>query len=142
MNTSKATTKVLYAPLSGPMIMLDIQREILPDSYLLILAPDSTSPDEIKLSRALHRASRSNKKAVWVDCSLLEALSEDAIDLLLAYAFHLRCQNRRLVLCHVPDQVRHHFLNLDSASQPLLVASLLDAVHEDDYVYQYVRPHA
>ncbi|HEX8350907.1 MAG TPA: hypothetical protein VF598_13170 [Hymenobacter sp.] len=119
--------------------MLDIQREVLPDSYLLILAPDSTSPDEIKLSRALHRASRSEKKAVWVDCSLLEDLSADAIDLLLAYAFHLRCQDRRLVLCHVPDHVRHHFLNLDAASQPLLVFSLLDAVHDDNHVYQYAR---
>ena len=36
-------------------------------------------------------------------------------------------QARRLVLCHVPDKVRHHFLDLDAESQPLVVPSLLDA---------------
>lgn len=111
--------------------MLDIHREVLPDSYLLILAPDAPGPDEPKLTRALYRASRSEKKAVWIDCSLLEDLSPDAIELLLAYAYHLRCQSRRLVLSHVPDHVRHHFLHLDIASQPLIVSSLLDATHDE-----------
>ncbi|QNP52084.1 hypothetical protein [Hymenobacter qilianensis] len=107
--------------------MLDVHREILPESYLLILAPDSHTPDEEKLSRALFRASRSSKRAVWVDCSLLQHMPAEAIELLLAYAYHLRCQERRLVLCHVPEEVQHHFLHLDAASQPLMVASLLDA---------------
>ena len=111
--------------------MLDVHREILPDSYLLILAPDRETPDEEKLSRALFRASRRNKRAVWVDCSLLQHLPAEAIDLLLAYAYHLRCQDRRLVLCHVPEEVQHHFLHLDAASQPLMVSSLLDAAHDE-----------
>lgn len=107
--------------------MLDVHREELPQSYLLVLAPSSNEIDEIKLTRALHRAARSHKKAVWVDCSLLDHLSAEAIDLLLAYAYMLYCQHRRLVLCHVPDVVRHHFLDLDAESQPVVVPSLLDA---------------
>ncbi|TGE29003.1 hypothetical protein [Hymenobacter metallicola] len=107
--------------------MLDVHREELPQSYLLVLAPSTNDTDEIKLTRALHRASRSPKKAIWVDCSLLDHLSSEAIDLLLAYAYLLHCQERRLVLCHVPDNVRHHFLDLDAESQPLVVPSLLDA---------------
>jgi anti-anti-sigma regulatory factor len=107
--------------------MLDVHREELPKGYLLVLAPSAQATDEFKLTRALHRASRSAKKAIWVDCSLLDHLSTEAIDLLLAYAYMLHCQQRRLVLCHVPDTVRHHFLDLDAESQPLLVPSLLDA---------------
>ncbi|UOQ70465.1 hypothetical protein [Hymenobacter cellulosilyticus] len=99
---------------------------------MLVLAPSRHEKDELKLTRALHRASRSPKKAVWVDCSLLDHLSAEAIDLLLAYAYMLHCQNRRLVLCHVPDTVRHHFLDLDAESQPLVVPSLLDAESYDE----------
>jgi anti-anti-sigma regulatory factor len=111
--------------------MLDVYRETLPNGFLLILSPDiANQQGEVKLTRALHRASRSEKRAVLVDCSLVERLTEDAVDLLLAYAFMLRTQSRRLVLCHVPDAVSHHFLNLDAASQPLLVSSLLEAVDE------------
>ncbi|RYU78060.1 hypothetical protein [Hymenobacter persicinus] len=111
--------------------MLDVHRELLPNGFLLILSPDiGCLPDEVKLTRALHRASRSDKYAVLVDCSLVERLTEEAVDLLLAYAFMLHAQHRRLVLCHVPDAMRHHFLHLDEASQPLLALSLLDAVQE------------
>ncbi|UOQ68014.1 hypothetical protein [Hymenobacter volaticus] len=111
--------------------MLDVYREMLPNGFLLILSPDiACQQGEVKLTRALHRASRSEKRAVLVDCSLVERLTEEAVDLLLAYAFMLRTQSRRLVLCHVPNAVSHHFLNLDAASQPMLVPSLLDAVDE------------
>jgi len=113
--------------------MLDVYRETLPNGFLLILSPDiATQRGEVKLTRALHRASRSEKRAVLVDCSLVERLTEEAVDLLLAYAYMLRAQSRRLVLCHVPNAVTHHFLGIDPASQPLLVSSLLDAVHEID----------
>jgi anti-anti-sigma regulatory factor len=111
--------------------MLEVHRELLPNSFLLILSPDIGCDDnEVKLTRALHRASRSDKYAVLVDCSLVECLNEDAVDLLLAYSFMLHAQNRCLVMCHVPDPVRHHFLHLDEPSQPLLALSLLDAVQE------------
>jgi anti-anti-sigma regulatory factor len=111
--------------------MLEVHRELLPNGFLLILSPDiACAHSEVKLTRALHRASRSDRYAVLVDCSLVESLTEEAVDLLLAYSFMLYAQGRRLVLCHVPDAMRYHFLNLDNASQPLLALSLLDAVDE------------
>lgn len=113
--------------------MLDVHREVLPNGFLLILSPDTTSSDEVKLTRALHRASRSDKAAILVDFSLVNHLSEESIELLLAYAFLLHAQERRLILCHVPEPVQHHFIMLDAASQPLLVPSLLDAIHEIDF---------
>ncbi|TGE08723.1 STAS domain-containing protein [Hymenobacter fodinae] len=94
------------------------------------MSPEASSSDEVKLSRALHRATRSDKQAILIDFSLVESISEEAIDLLLAYAFMLHAQDRRLILCHVPQPVQHHFIYLDAASQPLLVPSLLDAIHE------------
>ncbi|WP_188557514.1 hypothetical protein [Hymenobacter glacieicola] len=87
----------------------------------------------MKLARALHRACRSDKGAILIDLSLVDSLSEDVIDLLLAYAFMLHAQDRRLILCHVPQPAQHHFLFLDAASQPLLVPSLLDAMQEIDF---------
>ncbi|TGD80781.1 hypothetical protein [Hymenobacter wooponensis] len=110
--------------------MLDVYREVLPNGFLLILSPEASSSDEVKLSRALHRATRSDKQAILIDFSLVESISDEAIDLLLAYAFMLHAQDRRLILCHVPQPVQHHFIYLDAASQPLLVPSLLDAIHE------------
>ncbi|UOQ76878.1 hypothetical protein MUN84_20690 [Hymenobacter sp. 5516J-16] len=102
---------------------------------MLILSPDTSSPNEVKLARALHRASRSDKGAILIDLSLVDSLSEDVIDLLLAYAFMLHAQDRRLILCHVPQPAQHHFLFLDAASQPLLVPSLLDAMQEIDFTF-------
>ena len=113
--------------------MLDVHREILPNGFLLILSPDTSSSDEVKLTRALHRSSRSDKQAILVDFSLVDSLTDEAIDLLLAYAFMLHAQSRRLILCHVPQPAQHHFLYLDAASQPLLVPSLLDAIQEIDF---------
>lgn len=113
--------------------MLDVHREVLPNGFLLILSPDTSSSDDVKLTRALHRASRSEKPAILVDFSLVNTISEETIELLLAYAFLMHAQDRRLILCHVPQPVQHHFIYLDAASQPLLVPSLLDAIQEIDF---------
>ncbi len=111
--------------------MLEVQREKLPQAYLLILSGTVCTPaDEEPLHRALHRASRAGKAAIVIDLSMVEDVSEDVVELLLAYAFVLHAQVRRLILCHVPPVSRHRFLHLDDSSQPLLVASVLDAIHE------------
>ena len=122
--------------------MLDVHREPLPNAYLLILSPDSGIGHELKLTRALHRASRTNKPAILLDFSLVDSLSEEAIELLLAYAFLLHAQGRRLILCHVPQRAQHHFLYLDAASQPLLVPSLLDAMEEINFQAGLNRAHS
>ncbi|UYZ64493.1 STAS domain-containing protein [Hymenobacter weizhouensis] len=105
-------------------------REVLPNGFLLILSSNGPSAEEIKLTRALHRASRSDKPAILLDFSLVNSLSEEVIELVLAYAFVLHAQGRRLILCHVPEPAQHHFLYLDATSQPLLVPTLFDAMHE------------
>ncbi|SEU07540.1 hypothetical protein SAMN04487998_3760 [Hymenobacter actinosclerus] len=115
--------------------MLDVQREELPQAYLLIpsyLAANTT--DSEALARALHRASRADKPAVVVDLSLVDTLNNDVIELLLAYAFVLRAQSRQLILCHTPQASRHRFQRLDPGSQPLLVASVLDAMQEIEFL--------
>ncbi|SDY89109.1 STAS domain-containing protein [Hymenobacter psychrophilus] len=114
--------------------MLDVQREELPQAYLLILSYlASDTNDSEMLARALHRASRTSKPAVVVDLSLVDSLSNDVIELLLAYAFALRAQARQLILCHTPQASRHRFQRLDTDSQPLLVASVLDAIEEIEF---------
>ncbi|RIY09739.1 hypothetical protein D0T11_11190 [Hymenobacter rubripertinctus] len=105
----------------------------MPNAYLLVLSPSNGSGQERQLIRALHRASRTDKPAILLDFSLVDMLSDEAIDLLLAYAFVLHAQGRRLILCYVPPPVRHRFLHLDAASRPLLVPSLLDAMAEINF---------
>ncbi|ALD21119.1 hypothetical protein [Hymenobacter sp. DG25A] len=107
--------------------MLDVQRELLPDSYLLIVAPETTDAPEHKLARGLHRATRSGRRLIWVDCSLLKEIPIEAIDLLLAYDFHLRQQSRELVLCHLPESALNYFSGIAPTQRPALAANLLDA---------------
>ncbi|MBC6609390.1 hypothetical protein H8B15_00535 [Hymenobacter sp. BT507] len=107
--------------------MLHIHRDPLPDRFLLIPASDSSESAELDLSRSLHRASRSDKPSIWLDCSLItDQLSEDAIDILLAYSFMLRQQGRQLVLCHANEAIQAEFARHDEASQPSIVSTLLD----------------
>lgn len=113
---------------------LEVQREVLPQAYLLIPSCTATSAtDEEVFTKALYRASRTNKPAVVLDLSLVDALNNDIVELLLAYAFVLQAQNRQLILCHTPQMSRHRFMHLDTAFQPLLMASVLDAVQEIEF---------
>ena len=107
--------------------MLDVHRELLPDSYLLIVAPETTDAPEHKLARGLHRATRSGRRLIWVDCSLLKEIPNEAIDLLLAYDYHLRHQGRELVLCHLPESALSYFSGMAANERPALAANLLDA---------------
>ena len=106
---------------------MDVYRETLPDRYLLIVcgAADGAAAERT-LERALHRASRSGKPAVWVDCSLAAGLSERAAQLLLAYAHHLPGMGSGLVLCHVADALRQELRTHGAGTLPM-AATLLDA---------------
>jgi len=119
--------------------MLHIHRDPLPDRFLLIPASDSSASAELDLSRSLHRASRSDKPAIWLDCSLInEPLSEDAVDILLAYAFMLRQQGRQLVLCHANEAIQTEFARHDEASQPSIVSTLLDQPDNGSGMVQHI----
>ncbi|OON69441.1 hypothetical protein [Hymenobacter sp. CRA2] len=112
--------------INGLENMLEVYREQLPDSYLLVLREIADIGAEIPLERALHRAARSNKPAVWVDCSLCQQPSAEAVDLLLAYHEALSHAGRNLVLTHVGDHARARLTD-SSALLPTIVPTLLDA---------------
>ncbi|GAB2969599.1 hypothetical protein GCM10027048_45600 [Hymenobacter coalescens] len=107
---------------------MEVYREILPESYLLILADDipPSLEHEDALDRALRRASRSGKSSVWLDCSHLHHLPPDAVELLAYYHQKLASHGMSLVLCHLTDTVRAELENLTTAPLPI-VSTLLDA---------------
>jgi hypothetical protein len=108
---------------------MEVYREILPESYLLILAddlPSGVEEDEDALDRALRRASRSGKSSVWVDCSHLHRLPPNAADLLAYYHGKLAKHGMSLVLCHLTAEVRIELEALH-ATLPPVVPTLLDA---------------
>ncbi|TGE21980.1 hypothetical protein E5K00_17145 [Hymenobacter aquaticus] len=109
---------------------MEVYREILPESYLLILADDVLSPDEQEddaLDRALSRAARSGKSSVWVDCSHLHHLPSDAAELLSYYYHKLSKHGMSLILCHLSDFTRQELQALVPALNVPIVPTLLDA---------------
>lgn len=106
---------------------MEVHREILPNSYLLILAEDDAPATEQQLIYALRLASRSGKPSVWVDCSHLHRLPLSSLRILLRYYRRLRRQQVQLVLCHLGETAHQLFAKLPTAICPPVVPSLLDA---------------
>ena len=119
---------------------MEIYREILPESYLLILIEDRSHPEEYGLARALRQAARSGKPSVWVDCSALHHLSTRALSLLLGYYQRLRRRNTQLVLCHLTDDVQDSLKGTPPAACPPIVSTLLDAALYCQAAQQSVDP--
>ena len=107
--------------------MMNVYREILPDSYLLILADEQHTTEPKALQRALQRAKESGKINIWVDCSEFHHPSEDVIQLLGDFCVRLRHQHIQLILCHLEYETQQAILQLPTSSQPLILATLLDA---------------
>lgn len=107
--------------------MMNVYREILPDSYLLILSDEQHTIEPEALQRALQRAGDSGKTNVWVDCSEFHHPSKAVIQLLGDFCVRLRHQHIQLVLCHLEDETQQAVLELPASSQPLILATLLDA---------------
>lgn len=107
--------------------MITVFHELLPESYLIILAPGPESDSEAPLATHLRRAARSGKQEVWVDCSLLTALSQEAAQLLWAAHHALQGQFAHLVLVHMSDQVKQQLLAQEQGPRPRIVPTLLDA---------------
>lgn len=107
--------------------MMDVYREILPDSYLLILADAANATGEEGLRRALKRAGSSGKASVWVDCSQLPDLPTAALQLLGTYYELLQEKQVNLVLCHLSDGLQGTVQALPRHQRPPVVATLLEA---------------
>lgn len=119
---------------------MEIYREILPESYLLILTEDRSHPAEYGLARALQQAARSGKPSIWVDCGALRHMSERALALLFSYYKRLRRRNTQLVLCHVTDDVQDSLKATPPAACPPIVSTLLDAALHCQAAHQSVEP--
>ncbi|MCB2376116.1 STAS domain-containing protein [Hymenobacter sp. BT635] len=118
---------------------MEVYREILPESYLLILAddvPSSTDQEDDALDRALSRATRSGKSSIWVDCSHLHHLPPDAAELLTYYYHKLSRHGMSLILCHLSDDIRQELLGLAPTLNVPIVPTLLDA---EKYCQQHVN---
>lgn len=105
---------------------MHVYREILPESYLLILT-GSHFTDAPTLQRALHRAGGSGKANIWVDCSELSHPAAAVIELLGQFCVQMRHRSIQLILCHLEDNCQQAVQQLPAASQPLVLATLLDA---------------
>ena len=110
--------------------MTSVYHELLPESYLLILAPGQAGKTEAALANSLHCAQRSGRPAVWVDCSLLSTLSDEAAGLLWAAHYELQRRHSQLVLVHVPERVRQNLLDWALGPAPCIVPTLLDAAQQ------------
>ena len=85
--------------------MIVVYQQTLPESYVLVLAPDASPGAISKLARHLSRACCSGKPAVWVDCRLLDTVSARAARLLWACHLRLRRRHVQLVLCRVSERL-------------------------------------
>ncbi|RSK50980.1 STAS domain-containing protein [Hymenobacter rigui] len=117
---------------------MEVYREILPDSYLLILTEAQLPAAEAQLTEALRMASRSGKPSIWVDCSQLHSLSFSALRVLARYYRRLRKRQIPLVLCHLGNETHQLLAKLPTALCPPVVPSLLDA----ERYCQHVHPLA
>ena len=110
--------------------MTTVFHELLPESYLIILAPGLPYDFETALAYQLRRAKRSGKPEVWVDCSMLSRLSEEAARLLWDAHYQLQEQFSRLVLVHVAESVQKTLLAQCLGPMPRMVPTLLDAARQ------------
>lgn len=115
---------------SYPLAMTTVFHELLPDSYLVILAPGPAGPSEVALAHRLRRAGRSGKPEVWVDCGMLTELSGEAARLLWDAHYQLQEQFARLVLVHVAEPVKRVLLAQHLGPTPRMVPTLLDAARK------------
>ncbi|RSK37256.1 STAS domain-containing protein [Hymenobacter metallilatus] len=119
---------------------MEVYREILPNSYLLILTEDQITAAEVQLTEALRVASRSGKPSIWVDCSQLHTLSFAALRVLARTYRRLRRRQVQLVLCHLGNESRQLMAKLPTALCPPVVPSLLDAERYCQHPHPLIEP--
>jgi anti-anti-sigma regulatory factor len=107
--------------------MLNIYREILPDSYLLILTGSGNPEGAGSLRQALSRAGASGKRSIWIDCGSLVAFSAATLQVLSEYYLGFQRKRLTLVLCHLTGPAAETLQLLPWAQRPPVVETLLEA---------------
>ncbi len=100
--------------------------EAFPAGYLLVLAPGHDS--DAGLAHYLDRACRSGLPAVWVDCRLLDTLSDTATWLLWACRHRLQRKQVQLVFCNVSECLDRALRRIFTCGDLCIVPTLDDAV--------------
>jgi hypothetical protein len=121
---------------------MEVYREILPDSYLLILAPEQHTLGSVPLAQALYRAGHSGKPSVWVDCSNLHHLTSTTCRLFLYYHQQLKQRDVSLLLCHLEPEIEQTLLQACPAMALSIVPTLLDADNYCHVQQMQRRPYA
>jgi hypothetical protein len=111
---------------------MEVYREILPNSYLLILAPEQHTLGSVPLAQALYRAGHSGKRSVWIDCSNLEHLNNATCKLLFYYHQQFKQRDISLILCHLEPTAEQTLLQACPVTPPVVMPTLLDA---DNYCH-------
>jgi anti-anti-sigma regulatory factor len=109
---------------------MEVYREILPESYLLVVADDTLLSDdepEKPLRKALSRAARSGKISIWIDCSQLEQLPPQTAEMLARYCRKLDKQGISLILCHLSEALGQLLLAQVPELSGCVLPTLLDA---------------
>ena len=108
----------------GPM--LTVLRDPLPECYLLVVASRPRAADPHALERALHRAGRSGKPAVWLDCGLLAPpdVTQDLCLLLRAYHEAFARMGLRFAVAHASAELREGLAATGDPNAPPLVGWL------------------
>lgn len=108
--------------------MLTIYRDQFPDSYLLVVASTTQSQDPNALDRALHRAGRSGKRHVLLDCSLWDTQDVSSESCLLLRAYHeaYAVLGIQMVVAHASDELQQCLETVKAAPAPEIVEWLVD----------------
>ena len=112
-----AWPNVLFS-IAGLLLMMIVHYELLPEVYLLVLAPDAANPSELELAQHLSYAVRSGRPAVWVDCRLIDTISPTAARLLHACHHRLQKRQAQLVLCRVSERLAQSLQQLCPVPKP------------------------
>ena len=108
--------------------MTSVHHELLPESYLLLLlTPKASRIYGQSLKQGLRVASRSGKAAVWVDCELVHALSNEAVRVLWKYHRRLQALHIKLVLVHASEEVQRGLLDWELGPTMCFAPTLFDA---------------
>jgi anti-sigma B factor antagonist len=95
---------------------MELYHEIRTDAYVLILAGAVDESNATELNQALHKALKSQRDKIIVDCHKLAYISTAGIGILLPNLPHIREKGIQLIFEGMDEKTRHVFqvLGLDA----------------------------
>ena len=100
---------------------------MLPESYLVLLMPSHAYDTHWALEQGLYCGSHSGKRAVWVDCGLVNDLPDEAVQTLWDYHYQLQEQHMKLVVVHACEDVKRELLDWKLGPSMCFAHNMFDA---------------